>query len=52
MEIFLIKAIAPKPALIEDAGRKTSLSSKFILNNFAGDELAKKIGRTSPLNLI
>ena len=51
MEIFLIKAIAPKPALIEDAGRKTSLSSKFILNNFV-DELAKKIGRTSPLNLI
>ena len=42
MEIFLIKAIAPKETLIEDAGRKTSLSSKFIPNNFVRQKLAKR----------
>ena len=49
-EIFLIKAFTPKLTLIEDAGRKTLISSKVIRNNFVGEELAKIISEQTSLS--
>ena len=46
-----MKAFSRKPTLIEDAGNKTLLSSKFIRNSFIREEISERTLERTKLSI-